>query len=158
MLKTNKFNGKKYDWNINAEGMKFLESKYGCKCGINADYKEFCTNNKIERLVIGIEYVETNYNQIYNIKSWLIDSKGSISSSDNIRTDAYLIPMYVYVNPESVKEEDLNNLEFIKSPINEVISSLAQGESIFNVDKIQSYCDEVYRMATENNVDEGSIF
>ncbi|MDU3581179.1 MAG: hypothetical protein E7F68_06535 [Clostridium butyricum] len=161
------FNGANYIWEMNREGINYLNKKYGdtnCqKAIIMNDYKEFCTNKKIDKMIICVEvYINSMGGKNFYIRSMLMDSKQRLCTSGFTKYSdkkGILIPVYMWNNADSINEEDLD-LEFIKPVISELISLIALGGfNIWSVDKMQNYCDEMYKLCTEANaIEDGSIF
>ncbi|WP_455797506.1 hypothetical protein [Clostridium butyricum] len=161
------FNGANYIWDMNREGINYLNKKYGDtndqKEIIINDYKEFCTNKKIDKMIICVEvYINSMGGKNFYIKSMLMDSKQRLCTSGFTKYSdkkGMLIPVYMWNNADSINEEDLD-LEFIRPVISELISLIAlESFNIWSVDKMQNYCDEMYKLCTESNeVEDGSIF
>lgn len=161
------FNGANYIWEMNREGISYLNKKYGDtndqKEIIINDYKEFCTNKKIDKMIIYVEvYINSMGGKNFYVKSMLMDSKQRLCTSGFTKYSdkkGILIPVYMWNNAESINEEDLD-LEFIRPVISELISLIAlESFNIWSVDKMQNYCDEMYKLCTEANaIEDGSIF
>lgn len=128
------FNGANYIWEINREGIYFLSKKYNNtnneKEIIMNDYKEFCINKKIDKIITCVEvYINSMGGKNFYIKSMLMDSKQRLCTSGYTKytnKKGMLIPVYMWNNAVSINEEDLD-LEFIIPVISELISIIALG-------------------------------